>query len=565
MRTVVCLAAALVGALAVVDCGRVAGRAVDAIENDLVADDATVRAHATAELADRFPDGAVAVPMLVDLLDDESPDVVAAAAKSLDSMALDAAPLLTEFCADRANFSGEKRFGRRMQGLLSLVLFNPRDAFDMFDSTPPAPVTSDGCALAAFAPMEYPPHLRWWRLGAVDAFRRSSGDTRKMAAAALAMFGEDAVAERRIAPPADPRRVAAAEALVPLLKSDVAVQAYCGARIARRLRDGGAGVVAALAENLPAAKAIPASWKEEKSRLVPAAAADALAEIGPAAVAAAPWLNAVVSDPSVDADSGVGSDHFFVRCVRALVRIGRESDLRTLLDRNAPNALFLARAAAEGGCSADLVLPRLVAAAERPDASSDAFLGLLALGAAAKSALPLAKARMRAAEDDDQRMARAETVLAIVPDDADAITELDATLNFRDMPARRITEDSFGNARYVLCRRAAPTPTVLRHLAAGVAPGTSMLDLNTAADALGRVGPAARDAVPDLVRHANYEDHGFEGWRIPDHLAALVVALGRIGPDASAAVPLLTKLRDGKDEMFRVVAAQALRRIRAKT
>ena len=72
-----------------------APRAVDAIESDLVADDPAVRAKAAAELTDRFPDGAVAVPMLVDLLDDESPEVVAAAAKSLDAFAVAGAPALT--------------------------------------------------------------------------------------------------------------------------------------------------------------------------------------------------------------------------------------------------------------------------------------------------------------------------------------------------------------------------------------------------------------------------------------------------------------------------------------
>ena len=52
-----------------------APRAIDVIENDLIADDPAVRAKAATELVDRFPDGAVAVPMLVDLLDDEEASV----------------------------------------------------------------------------------------------------------------------------------------------------------------------------------------------------------------------------------------------------------------------------------------------------------------------------------------------------------------------------------------------------------------------------------------------------------------------------------------------------------
>jgi len=76
-------------------------------------------------------------------------------------------------------------------------------------------------------------------------------------------------------------------------------------------------------------------------------------------------------------------------------------------------------------------------------------------------------------------------------------------------------------------------------------------------DALGRAGPAAKDAVRGMLAFAATE-HGAR-W-----LEKVAVALGRIGPDAVAAVPLLTSLRDGKDETLRVVAAQALRRIRAK-
>src|SRR6266850_1961590 len=94
------LMAALVAAAHDVATAGDAPRAIDVIENDLVADDAAVRAKAAAELVDRFPDGAVAVPMLVDLLDDEAPEVVAAAARAIDSMAVAGAGPLAKFCAD---------------------------------------------------------------------------------------------------------------------------------------------------------------------------------------------------------------------------------------------------------------------------------------------------------------------------------------------------------------------------------------------------------------------------------------------------------------------------------
>jgi len=76
MRKTVCLVG-MFAAFALSSGAATAGdapRAVDVIENDLVAEDPAVRAKAAAELTDRFPDGAVAVPMLVDLLDDETPE-----------------------------------------------------------------------------------------------------------------------------------------------------------------------------------------------------------------------------------------------------------------------------------------------------------------------------------------------------------------------------------------------------------------------------------------------------------------------------------------------------------
>src|SRR6185436_12450934 len=104
--------------------------------------------------------------------------------------------VLTAFCADRARFEGEKCFGRRLEGKLSLWLFVAQDVFGSYDFTPPEPLKPDCGALASIVPIESTQTGRYreWYAGALDAFRRSTGETRTMSAAALAMFGEDAVA-----------------------------------------------------------------------------------------------------------------------------------------------------------------------------------------------------------------------------------------------------------------------------------------------------------------------------------------------------------------------------------
>jgi HEAT repeat protein len=74
-----------------------------------------------------------------------------------------------------------------------------------------------------------------------------------------------------------------------------------------------------------------------------------------------------------------------------------------------------------------------------------------------------------------------------------------------------------------------------------------------AASALGEIGPAAKDAVPDLIAC------------LPSNVDYVVAyaaeALGKIGPEAASAVPpLVAKLGD-EDDYVRVCAARALWRI----
>jgi HEAT repeat protein len=72
----------------------------------------------------------------------------------------------------------------------------------------------------------------------------------------------------------------------------------------------------------------------------------------------------------------------------------------------------------------------------------------------------------------------------------------------------------------------------------------------TAADALGRIGPAA---VPDLVRELASSS--------PERRWRAARVLGRIGPDAAIAVPELVRLLRDPDERVRLAAARTLGQI----
>jgi HEAT repeat protein len=72
-----------------------------------------------------------------------------------------------------------------------------------------------------------------------------------------------------------------------------------------------------------------------------------------------------------------------------------------------------------------------------------------------------------------------------------------------------------------------------------------------ACDALERIGPKAKDAVPGLTRVVREEKHDAT-------LRSAIRALGHIGPDAASAVPALTALLQRPDQTLRADAARAL-------
>src|SRR5262249_12364066 len=74
---------------------------------------------------------------------------------------------------------------------------------------------------------------------------------------------------------------------------------------------------------------------------------------------------------------------------------------------------------------------------------------------------------------------------------------------------------------------------------------------------LGRIGPNAKSAVPQLLNYLENPDSFIR--------AATARALGGIGPDAKEAVPALKALLEDEDKSARVWAAFALARISGDT
>ncbi len=95
----------------------------------------------------------------------------------------------------------------------------------------------------------------------------------------------------------------------------------------------------------------------------------------------------------------------------------------------------------------------------------------------------------------------------------------------------------------------------LKYLIAGLS-SPNAEDRESAANALGRIGPAAADAVPALTAAQNDERHQVR--------SRAAIALGRIGPAAAAAVPALTETLKDEYDSVRGSAEEALKHIRCE-
>ena len=542
-----------------------APRAIAAIENDLVADDAAVRAKAAAELTDRFPDGAVAVPMLVDLLDDESPEVVKAAAKAIDSMAVAGVARLAPYYADDAHLRPGTVIGDTLAMALGLGSPSGLAAFDR-SRVAAGQTTTDDVAYAALFP------AREELVGdeqstvplLLTAAANSANDVKPSVAAALAMYGADALVEKSIAPTPHPGRDAASAAAAALVKSPRDLRAWIGTRLLLRLRPSDAAAIGALQDALSAEKEPEPAKMGRPVIAARVGAAEVLGAIGEPAVAAAPALIRSLTNE----EDGVAQ---ILKSVHALVRMGKEADVLTALAAKPTTADILAVGLSMEQRGASAVVPVLAAIAGAPEGHKGFAVAALArYGASAASALPLLKRRSAEAEDIGLKLIYADALLAIAPSDPDGLKILAAALKDPDIADAARADP--GRPIAILAKRAAPGASVATQCQAYVDKAAAgkddpFVDLNVF-DGLGRCGAAAKTAVPGLVRILSKADaicgkvERRPRYSLQRHRVA--VALGKIGPDAAAAVPTLTALRDKGDETVRVAAAQALRRIKAK-
>ena len=82
--------------------------------------------------------------------------------------------------------------------------------------------------------------------------------------------------------------------------------------------------------------------------------------------------------------------------------------------------------------------------------------------------------------------------------------------------------------------------------------GSFRYDSAAAADALGKIGPDAREVIPALIT-ALRSDHPYTGLR-----TSAAAAVGKIGPDAREAVPALIDTLDGASYYLLSATSEAL-------
>jgi len=549
--------AALVAASAAHDVARAgdAPRAIDAIENDLVADDPSVRAKAALELVDRFPDGAVAVPILVDLLDDESPDVVAAAARAIDSMAVAGAGVFA------------KTFVSSPDANPNVPL---ADAYRWNVVSPRVPAGKDTASkLASLGGASLYSRLRdldeprlLMRL--VATARAEQGDLSLVAAAALALEAADRLADRRTAPSFHPLRGTAAATWLDLLNSDDPIKAWAAARMLGRLRATNDVATARLASFCSAH-----TNSDSLAHHLAVQALLTLSAIGTGAESAAPCLISLLE-----------TEDFQPLLVYTLVALGHESDVLTVLKRKASNALAIASELAYERRGGQVAIPLLIEQARRDP--SHHVTDLAEYGAAAAEALPTLREAFEKAKTSDSvtdDIELAETILSIHPADASAVGYLDAVLTSRLPRDARFgvqwhSSDAWRQnwACVALISRGCVTPAATAYATARLKLSDDALATEETRDLIDAMqrGDTAIHFVAELVALGTAENE--ERARNPpkpprrfDFWTRIARALATAGTNAAPAIPLLTEWKSNGDETIRVAAAQALRRIRAKT
>jgi hypothetical protein len=189
--------------------------------------------------------------------------------------------------------------------------------------------------------------------------------------------------------------------------------------------------------------------------------------------------------------------------------------------------------------------------------------GLAEYGTDAASALPVLKERAAKATDPFLQLAYANPILAIDPQDTDALRVIADPQKLPGELVERAIE-----VRVLRLPASAAFVDELRKMLTSPPKGAPPNFEVGVIDAIARCGPLSARVLPDLLKLIDADDAACRATGgSPSGCVRrrrLAVALGRIGPDAAAAIPALTALRDKGDETIRVPAAQALRRIKAK-
>ncbi len=214
--------------------------------------------------------------------------------------------------------------------------------------------------------------------------------------------------------------------------------------------------------------------------------------------------------------------------------------LRALTDPSEARRVAAARALATLGDAGALAAPALARALDDPSHAVRvaAAWALGDSGPGGTSAVP----RLRALLEDPDPLQRAGAAHALgeIGDAAKpAVQQLIAHFADGDEHVRWSAADAVGKLK----PETADLAPLLRLLRDASGPGRGL-----AAEALGRVGPEARAAVPQLIEAA-FDTRVDVRWRA-------VWALGRMGPAAAAAVPLLRRAL--QDPELRWRAAEAL-------
>jgi HEAT repeat protein len=150
--------------------------------------------------------------------------------------------------------------------------------------------------------------------------------------------------------------------------------------------------------------------------------------------------------------------------------------------------------------------------------------------------------------DSDSARGALACLFLLGPDSARALPEMVALAMAEDSPdqpaQRRALKSDAIHGVGILARidDAGPTVTVLRRALGGRTGDRVRPIRQGAVDALGAIGPLARDAVPDLVRLLSESDRSIR--------LSAIMALGQIGPASAPGTPaILASLKDPDDQI----------------